>query len=295
MNQSYDRIDSIIILNTKSAIRAFTGRGQITFGGNVSLAVGPVGRDIEAHVGASDNKELIAAYSYSQAKGAYIGGTLEGAVLFVKDEENKKFYENQNAKAEALLSGEIRPPFRAQALGNELSMVIARKGAYARIASDASIGTKKSQSELAASGRDLVKRGLSSSRLDSDLAEGWEQATAPDGKLYYYNVNTGVTQWEKPVKPPPFAVAVPPPPSAPAPAPVMPSAAMPPMPARPVIPPRPSVQTAVAMYEYTASQPDELSLRVGDRVEVLEKVDANWWKGRLNGKVGLVPATYLKQ
>lgn len=40
-----EQIDSIIILNSKSAVRAFTGKSQVTFGGNVSLAVGPVGRD----------------------------------------------------------------------------------------------------------------------------------------------------------------------------------------------------------------------------------------------------------
>ena len=68
-------------MNTRSAVRAFMGEKQITFGGNVSLAIGPVGRDIEAHVGISDNKELIAAYSYSQAKGAY---GLAGAMIDLK-------------------------------------------------------------------------------------------------------------------------------------------------------------------------------------------------------------------
>ena len=284
------RIDSIIILNTRSAIRAFTGKGQITFGGNVSLAVGPVGRDIEAHVGASDNRELVAAYSYSQAKGAYIGGTLEGALLFVKDEENKRFYENTNASAEKLLSGEVRPPFRAQTLGTELAQVIARKGAYSRLVSSTSMRAEKSpsQRELADSGRELVKRGLSPSRMESDLADGWEEATAPDGKIYYYNVSTQATQWEKPLKPKqvsaaPIPMAVPVP-AAPA-----------PVPSRPVIPPRPSTaQTALAMYDYAATQPDELSIKVGDKIEILEKIDANWWKGKLNGKIGLVPATYLK-
>jgi len=283
-----EQIDSIVILNTKSAIRAFTGKGQLTFGGNVSLAVGPVGRDIEAHVGASDNRELIAAYSYSQAKGAYIGGTLEGAILFVKDDENKSFYENPGANAEALLAGTVRPPFKGQSLGQELAMVIGRKGPYAKLESSKSM---RDQRDLASSGRDLVKQGLSSSSGGGDLAPGWQEAVAPDGKVYYYNVETQATQWDKPLKPKPVAAAAPPPPVFAAP---VPAAAGPAIPARPVIPARPSAQTATALYDYKAVQADELSIVAGDKVEVLEKIDANWWKGRVKGRTGLVPATYLQ-
>lgn len=57
------------------------GKGQVTFGGNLSMAAGPVGRDIEAHVGLSNTKEVVAAYSYSKAQGLYIGATLEGAFV----------------------------------------------------------------------------------------------------------------------------------------------------------------------------------------------------------------------
>jgi lipid-binding SYLF domain-containing protein len=284
-----EQIDSIIILNTVSAVRAFTGKGQITFGGNVSLAVGPVGRDIEAHVGASSNKEIVAAYSYSQAKGAYIGGTLEGAILIARDEENKKFYENPQASAEGLLLGAIRPPFKAQALEGELNMALLRKGPYSKIKD------KASMTDLASSGRDLVKQGLSSGSFD-DLPPGWEVATAPDGKIYYYNNDTKVTQWEKPVKSSPL----PPPTSSPAYITPITSASSIAKPAPVPIPPRPSAAavrnpTFPALYDYDATQADELSIRTGDRVEIIEKIDANWWKGKLNGKVGLVPATYLKQ
>jgi hypothetical protein len=272
------RIDSIIILNTKSSVRSFCGKGQITFGGNVSLAVGPVGRDIEAHVGASDNKELCAAYSYSQAKGAYIGGTLEGAVLMISNDENKSFYGNPNLTAEMLLDGSFLPPFKAQALGAELAMVVNRKGAYG------AIEQTKSMKNLAADGRQLVKTGLSSGSLD--LPPDWEEATAPNGSKYYYNSVTGATQWDKPA---PVAPA-------PAPEPVKAAPAPAPVPARPSVPVRPgAVPTATALYDYTASQADELSIATGQKVEIIEKVDANWWKGRVNGKVGLVPATYLQE
>ena len=48
------------------------GKGQVTFGGSLSLAAGPVGRDVSGAVGMSDTKEISVAYSYSRAKGAYV-------------------------------------------------------------------------------------------------------------------------------------------------------------------------------------------------------------------------------
>jgi lipid-binding SYLF domain-containing protein len=119
-----EAIDSIIICNTPGSIRAFTGQGQVTLGGNVSLAVGPVGRDIEVHAGASSNKEIVAAYSYSSAKGAYIGGSLEGAFVKREDAENRRFYASDNATAENLLDGTVQVPTKAMALANELDSVL---------------------------------------------------------------------------------------------------------------------------------------------------------------------------
>ena len=42
-----------------------------------------------------------------------------------------------------------------------------------------------------------------------------------------------------------------------------------------------------ALYDYLALEPNQLSLRRGDRVAVISKAGASrgWWKGRLHGKV----------
>ena len=42
-----------------------------------------------------------------------------------------------------------------------------------------------------------------------------------------------------------------------------------------------------ALYDYLALEPNQLSLRRGDRVAVVSKAGASrgWWKGRLRGKV----------
>ncbi|CAG8519125.1 27658_t:CDS:10 [Dentiscutata erythropus] len=47
-------------------------------------------------------------------------------------------------------------------------------------------------------------------------------------------------------------------------------------------------------YDYQAKETDELSLDKGDVVTVIEQVDKGWWKGDLNGKIGMFPANHVK-
>lgn len=59
----------LIVLNSNSAIKSFMSAGSLTLGGNLSLAVGPLGRNGEA-MGALNTKGRVAAmYSYSKTKG----------------------------------------------------------------------------------------------------------------------------------------------------------------------------------------------------------------------------------
>jgi len=43
----------------------------------------------------------------------------------------------------------------------------------------------------------------------------------------------------------------------------------------------------LAQYDYSPMEPNQIALRVGDRIAILNKSSGNqgWWKGRLNGKV----------
>ena len=66
--------DFLIVLNSRSAIRSFMSAGSLTLGGNLSLAVGPLGRTGEA-LGALNTKGRVAAmYSYSKTKGTSAAG-----------------------------------------------------------------------------------------------------------------------------------------------------------------------------------------------------------------------------
>lgn len=53
----------------------------------------------------------------------------------------------------------------------------------------------------------------------------------------------------------------------------------------------------VVQYDYTGERPDELSLKIGDIINVLEKRIDGWWRGQLNGvgTIGLFPSTYVKE
>ena len=49
-----------------------------------------------------------------------------------------------------------------------------------------------------------------------------------------------------------------------------------------------------AIYDFPPQQDGDLELHVGDKVEVLEKPSAEWYKGRCNGKTGMFPSNYVK-
>jgi len=52
----------------------------------------------------------------------------------------------------------------------------------------------------------------------------------------------------------------------------------------------------VAIYDYSATQQDELTISVDDVIEVYEKGEDDWWRGARvdQGKVGLFPANYVQ-
>jgi len=51
---------------------------------------------------------------------------------------------------------------------------------------------------------------------------------------------------------------------------------------------------AKVIFEYNASQEDELTLAVGDIVKIIDQSDDGWWEGELNGKHGMFPESLLK-
>jgi lipid-binding SYLF domain-containing protein len=100
----------VIVLNTPAAVDAFAKGGNVTLGGNLSVAAGPVGRSAEAGVALQ-----AAMYSYSRTQGLFAGISLEGTVVGTRDQVNAAYY-GMPVEARDILAGKVRPPVDAQRL-----------------------------------------------------------------------------------------------------------------------------------------------------------------------------------
>lgn len=55
-----------------------------------------------------------------------------------------------------------------------------------------------------------------------------------------------------------------------------------------------AVCQVIAMYDYMASNEDELTFSKGQLINVMNKEDPDWWQGEANGLTGLFPSNYVK-
>ncbi|KAI8088710.1 uncharacterized protein BX664DRAFT_331189 [Halteromyces radiatus] len=106
--------DFVMVLQTQAAVKAFMSFGNLTLGGNISVAAGPVGRNAEAS-GTASIKSVAAIYSYSKTRGLFAGVSLEGSVIMERFDANAKMY-GYKVKARDLLGGSVPPPSEASSL-----------------------------------------------------------------------------------------------------------------------------------------------------------------------------------
>src|SRR5580692_3026332 len=98
----------LIIQNEKGMQRLLSSNFQI--GGDASAAAGPVGRHAEAGTDWKMDTEIL---TYSRAKGAFAGLTLEGASLRQDNDSRHAIYGN-NVTTRALLLGKVPAPAAAK-------------------------------------------------------------------------------------------------------------------------------------------------------------------------------------
>lgn len=55
-----------------------------------------------------------------------------------------------------------------------------------------------------------------------------------------------------------------------------------------------SPEQVVALYTFVGQHDDELTFQKGETITVLSKDDPSWWKGELNGAIGLFPSNYVE-
>ncbi len=104
----------VLVLNTPEAIQAFARGGNVTLGGDISAAAGPVGRTAEGAV-----TPFAAVYTYSRSQGLFGGLSLEGTVIAEAPETNREYY-GREVNPEDILAGKIRPPAKAGILAEAL-------------------------------------------------------------------------------------------------------------------------------------------------------------------------------
>ena len=100
----------VIVLNTPAAVDAFATGGNVTLGGAMGVAAGPIGRTAEGSVTLQ-----AAMYTYSRTQGLFAGISIEGTVISTRDDLNEAYY-GKPVAARDILAGKIRPPADAQRL-----------------------------------------------------------------------------------------------------------------------------------------------------------------------------------
>ena len=105
----------VMVLNTDDAVKAFSRGGNVTLGGDLSVAAGPVGRTASVAV-----TPVAAIYSYSRSKGLFAGFSVTGTVIVTRAGANEKYYGRKVTPAE-IFSGRVKPPPSADRLRKELA------------------------------------------------------------------------------------------------------------------------------------------------------------------------------
>ena len=100
----------VFILNTDAAVQAFSRDVNVTLGGDLSVAAGPLGRSAEAGI-----TPLAAVYTYSRSQGLFAGVSLEGTVIGTRNDANAEYY-GRRVTPEEILSGKVPPPSGARRL-----------------------------------------------------------------------------------------------------------------------------------------------------------------------------------
>jgi len=92
---------------------------KFKLGADIAVAAGPMGAQATA---ATEIFLKGGIYSYSRAKGAFIGLSIEGAGIATQEELNKAYYNASYSPAD-ILSGEVHPPESAIQLIETLKKV----------------------------------------------------------------------------------------------------------------------------------------------------------------------------
>jgi len=107
-----DMTEVVIILNSDAAVKAFSHGGNITIGGGISAAAGPIGTGGNISASLANPAPM---FSYSRSKGLFAGLTLDGTILVERKDANKDFYGSTISTSD-ILTGRVPAPEIASAM-----------------------------------------------------------------------------------------------------------------------------------------------------------------------------------
>ncbi|XP_035500971.2 SH3 domain-containing YSC84-like protein 1 isoform X3 [Scophthalmus maximus] len=270
--------DLVIILNQRRAIEAFTKGGNLTLGGNCTVAVGPMGRNVEADVVL---RSTAAVFTYCRSRGLFAGISLEGSYLLERKETNRKFY-TRDIRASAILNGDVEPPSECYALYHILD-------AYAEAyTADWTSKNKRSVSTFAPSRPPAPPQQRQATSYQQPATSHQQPATSYQQPATSSGARPGAGSKNA----------------------LYPSVSVYKSETSAQFPSRNSQSSGggpsgggasgqlvvTATHPFTGQQPGDLSFVPGDRITVITKTDSHydWWEGQLNdGRVGIFPANFV--
>ena len=99
----------LLVMNERGARGILASK--VKLGADASVAAGPVGRTASAETDATLRADIL---SYSRARGAFVGVSLEGLTIRPDNGANKQIYGHEVPARQIVLSGHVAVPLAAQ-------------------------------------------------------------------------------------------------------------------------------------------------------------------------------------
>ncbi|XP_056883193.1 SH3 domain-containing YSC84-like protein 1 [Takifugu flavidus] len=253
--------DLVIILNQRRAIEAFTKGGNLTLGGNLTVAVGPVGRNVEADVAL---RSTAAVFTYCRSRGLFAGISLEGSYLIERKDTNRKFY-SRDVRASGILNGDVEPPHECSDLYHVLEKYTE---AYTADWTSKNMRPKSSgpPSRPPAPPQQRASACYKPPAAN-DVTTGRKNALYPSVSIYKSDTSSQFASRNSQN-----------------------------LEDRPAVCGATGQLVVTATHPFTGQQPGDLSFAPGDRITVITRTDTqnDWWEGQLaDGRVGIFPANFV--
>lgn len=107
-NAGIDIYDCVVVINNAKALEAFS-KLRVTLGGEVSMAVGPVGvgGTLDANIDPRKEQNRTPVFTYMKSRGLYAGVQIDGTFIIERKDENARFY-GQRIPVKDILAGRVK-------------------------------------------------------------------------------------------------------------------------------------------------------------------------------------------